>query len=99
MSVGALRRLNRVEHGRAVVVLAMAQDLVRAGRRARTLLERGTPVTFVVGCRRCGMDAVELLAALRLTARRTGTRLDIVIEDQALRALVGLAGLSDLLDE
>ena len=69
MSVGAPRRLTYVEHGRAVVVLAMAQDLVRAGRHARALLDEKRSVTFVVGCSRCGVDAVELLAELKLPLR------------------------------
>jgi ABC-type transporter Mla MlaB component len=81
------------------VVLAMSRDLARAAERARALLEEGTAVTLVVACRRCGMAGVELLAGLRLAARRTGTRLDIVVEDESLRALVALAGLTDLLDE
>jgi hypothetical protein len=101
MSVGAPRRLTGVEHGpgSAVEVLAMAADLVRAEARARELLESGTPVTFVVGCRRCGLRGVEALAALRLVARRTGARLDVRVDDEGLRALLDLAGLADLLEE
>ena len=99
MSAGALRRLPWVERAHAVVVLAMAPDLARAGRRARHLLEQGTPVTFVVGCDRCGMAAVELLANLRLLARRTGVRLEIRVRDEGFRSLVAMVGLSDLLDE
>ena len=99
MSVGAPRRLNYVEHGRAVVVLAMAQDLVRAGRRARALLDENRPVTFVVGCNRCGVDAVELLDELRLQARRTDAQLTIVVADEGFRRLVTLVGLADLIDE
>ena len=76
----------------------MAADLARAESRARTLLEEGTPVTFVVGCKRCGMPAVGVLAALRLVSRRTGVPLEVRIEDDGFRALVRLAGLTDLLD-
>jgi len=77
----------------------MAADLVRAESRARALLESGTPVTFVVGCKRCGMPAVAVLAGLRLLSRRTGVPLEVRIEDAGLRSLVTLAGLTDLLDD
>jgi hypothetical protein len=77
----------------------MAADLVRAESRARALLESGTPVTFVVGCNRCGLRGVEALAGLRLVARRSGVRLDVRVDDEGLRALLDLAGLADLLEE
>ena len=77
----------------------MAADLARAAARARSLLESGTPVTFVVGCSRCGMTAVEALAELRLTARRSGVRLEVRVEDEGFRALLDLAGLTGLLGD
>ncbi|WP_148573875.1 hypothetical protein [Nocardioides caldifontis] len=82
-----------------VEVLAMAADLARAAARARALLEAGTPVTFVVGCRRCGMRAVETLAGLRLAARRLDVTFEVRVEDEGFRALLELAGLTDLLDD
>jgi hypothetical protein len=77
----------------------MAADLVRAESRARALLESGTPVRFVVACRHCGMRGVEALAGLRLTARRSGVRLEVRVEDEGLLALLDLAGLADLLED
>lgn len=70
-----------------------------AAVRTQRFLEEGVPVTLVVGSGGRAWETVAMLARLKLVARRTGAGLDVVLDDEDVRDLVALAGLSDLLAE
>lgn len=91
-------RLTGVEKDSPTVVRTAPLGVAGAEARTRELLAGGMAVRLVVDCGRCSWDAVEAMARARLLARRAGVRLDVVVEDEALRGLMSLAGLSDLLD-
>lgn len=89
--------------GGACVIHSARIDLVSAVERADALLHSGQAVTVILDsgqadCRGgdCGyapLEAVEMLARLRLTSRRTGTPLELHILDKYTRDVAAFAGL------
>jgi anti-anti-sigma regulatory factor len=84
----------------AVIVLAgpVARDEVpRLSEDVRARLEAtgvGVVVCDVAGLGPPGLTTVDVLARLQLAARRAGGRIRLRDPDPALRALLGLVGLS-----
>jgi anti-anti-sigma regulatory factor len=75
------------------VIPALCADLV-----ARIATGTGDIVCDVAGVTRPDVATVEALARLSLTARRHGRRMVVTGAGPDLRRLIGLLGLTDVLD-
>ena len=59
--------------------------------------EAGNPIAVIVGDAGAGLDAIDLLARLQLTAKRAGWSFRIYEVNDELRDLLDFVGLGDVL--